>query len=215
MPDGPRIDQIDRVKRPQPPEHRDAHSDFVGDLGASDQTALDYGLVALSAVLPLDGGPPRGAERLKSAVSELPLRYAPFFGRLSKLWQVSEERVQRELTRAKDPKGWALTLLPGVKTFEVVSAGQRVGPRARLLWFTAGVHFPKHRHRGSERVLVLEGSYADSTGCQVSAGEEQVMQPGSEHELRVLGEHDCIAAVAEHGLDFTGPWLRWASKLLG
>jgi hypothetical protein len=163
----------------------------------------------------MGGTPLRGAERLQRAVSELPLRYAPFFGRLSNLWQLSEELVQRELTRAKDPKSWTVTLLRGVKTFEVASARQHVGPRARLLCFTAGVHFPRHRHRGSERVLVLEGSYADSTGRQVSAGEQQVMQPGSEHELRVLGEHDCIAAVAEHGLDFTGPWLRWASKLLG
>jgi hypothetical protein len=208
------MDETGRVKRPKPPQYRDDQADFLGDVGLIDQTDLDEGLVALSALLPTEIAPARGAARLVRAVTELPLRYAPLFRRLSGLWQVSEDVVERELTRAKDPRSWTLTLLRGVKTFEV-SAEQRGGPRSRLLCFAAGVHFPKHRHRGAERVLVLEGSYADSTGCRVGAGEEQSMAAGSEHELRVLGNQDCIAAVAEHGLDFTGPWLRWASKLFG
>jgi hypothetical protein len=171
-------------------------------------------LLALSALLPVNAAPTGGAARLSRAVAELPLRYAPFYARLSDLWDVSEERVQHELIRARDPRSWTRTLLRGVKTFEV-GAEQRGGMRRRLLHFSAGVHFPKHRHRGDERVLVLEGSYADSSGCEVWAGEQQRMTAGSEHELHVLGNQDCIAAVAEQGLDFTGPLLRWATKLLG
>jgi hypothetical protein len=207
---GPRIEQTGRVKRPKPPEHRDAQSDFFRDVGPNDQA----GLATLGALLPTGRAPTRGAERLARAVAELPLRYAPFFRRLSGLWQISEDVVERELARARDPKSWTRTLLRGVKTFEV-GVGQSGGSRARLLCFSAGLHFPKHRHRGAERVLVLEGSYADSTGCRVGAGEEQSMAAGTEHELHVLGNHDCIAAVAEQGMDFTGPWLRWASKLFG
>jgi hypothetical protein len=197
------------VSRPKPPEDRDAQADFAGELSPSGQL-----LLALSDSLPFAAPPANGAARLAFAVAELPLRYAPFYARLSNLWDVSEKNVEQELRRARDPRSWSLTLLRGVKTFEV-GTGTRGGMRRRLLRFSAGVHFPTHRHRGEERVLVLEGSYADSSGCQVRAGEEQRMAAGSEHELTVLGSRDCIAAVAEQGLEFTGPLLRWATKLLG
>lgn len=157
----------------------------------------------------------RAGERLFGAVAELPLRYAPFFGRLSALWQAPEELVRRELTRAKEPKHWSTTLLPGLKTFDVQLDGRPEGERARLLHFAPGSRFPKHRHRGHESVLVLEGSYADASGLEVRAGDMQSMPAGSEHELRILGTSPCVAAVSEHGLEFTGPLLRWASKLFG
>jgi hypothetical protein len=41
------------------------------------------------------------------------------------------------------------------------------------------------------------------------------MAAGSEHQLLVSSDRDCIAAVSEGGIDFTGPWLRWATKLFG
>jgi hypothetical protein len=202
-----------RVQRPKLPEDRNDHCDFVGDAGPNDQPLLRDGLLALSSLLPPAASQPRGAERLVRAVSELPLRYAPFFRRIAGLWQVSDEQVLRELTRARDPRAWRPTWLLGVKTFEVQAA--RATGRSRLLCFGAGVRFPKHRHRAAERVLVLEGSYVDSTGCEVRAGDEQLMPAGSEHRLQVLGGGDCVAAVSESGIDFTGPWLRWASRLFG
>jgi quercetin dioxygenase-like cupin family protein len=165
--------------------------------------------------LPQDRALRRLGERLLSTVAELPLRYAPFFGRLSALWQAPEELVRRELTRAKDAKRWNRTLLPGLKTFDVELGGGPERGRARLLHFAPGLRFPKHRHRGSESVLVLEGSYADASGFEVHAGEPQTMPANSEHELFILGTAPCVAAVSEQGVDFTGPWLRWASRLLG
>lgn len=165
--------------------------------------------------LPQDQALRRVGARLFGATSELPLRYAPFFGRLSTLWQAPEQLVRRELTRARDPKRWRSTLLPGLKTFDIQLNGRPEGERARLLHFAPGSRFPKHRHRGHECVLVLEGSYADGNGLEVRAGDLQSMPPGSEHELCILGDSPCIAAVSEHGVDFTGPILRWASKLFG
>jgi len=165
--------------------------------------------------LPQDRALRRAGERLLGAVAELPLRYAPFFGRLCSLWHAPEAFVVGELTRAKDGRLWKQTLLPGLKTFEVAHPRGPGAPRARLLHFAPGARFPKHRHRGQEHVLVLEGSYADGSGRRVRAGETQSMPAGSEHELHILGASPCIAAISEHGLDFTGPVLRWASKLLG
>ena len=138
----------------------------------------------LADELPQDRALRLGAGRLQSAVAELPLRYAPFFARLARLWQVPEPRVLSELTRAKAPHGWRLTLLPGLKTFEVDVGKPCSGRRARLMRLAPGVHFPKHSHRGSE------------------------------HELYIIGEKPCVAAISEQGIDFTGPVLRWANPFL-
>jgi anti-sigma factor ChrR (cupin superfamily) len=156
-----------------------------------------------------------GAQRLSRAVAELPLRYAPFFARLARLWQLPEPLVIEELTRAGDPKSWPVTPFRGVRAFTLKSAGESGGRRSRLLSFASGVRFPRHRHRGSERVLVLEGCYTDGTGSEVGPGQEQHMTEGSEHELTITSRGRCVAAVVEHGIDFSTPWLRWASKFFG
>ena len=166
--------------------------------------------------LPGDRALRLGAERLQRAVSELPLRYAPFFGQLSSLWAVPEARVRSELTRAKNPRSWSRTLLRGLRTFDIDVSGDGAEPgqRARLMRFEPGARLPKHQHRGREQVLVLEGAYVDGTGLEVHAGQEQSMAEGSEHELYIIGGAPCVAAVSERGIAFSGPWLRWVNPLL-
>lgn len=171
--------------------------------------------VIVDPELPQDRALRRAGERLFGAVAELPLRYAPFFAQLAELWDTPEELVRSELTRAKDPRHWRRSLLPGLKTFEVVRGGALEDGGARLLRFAPRARFPKHRHQGREHVLVLEGSYADGEGLQVGPGQLQTMPEGSEHELFIHGGTPCVVAVSERGLEFTGPLLRWASKLFG
>ncbi len=155
--------------------------------------------------LPQDRALRVGAARLSGAVAELPLRYAPFFSRLARLWELPEASVVTELTRAKDPRRWSRTLVRGLRTFEVkpeVASVTVRAARARLLHFAPGARLPQHSHRGSETVLVLEGSYADASGLEVHAGESQTMTEHSAHELRILGDAPCVAAVIERGVDF-------------
>jgi quercetin dioxygenase-like cupin family protein len=204
------------VQNRKSPGFRDTPADFLREGSESERAARELCLLALVRGVEI-GDAARsnaGAERLARAVAELPLRYAPFFERLATLWGMSEERVSSELLRARQPRSWALTLVRGLRTFDVDRGGRRDSQRARLLRFAPGAALPEHRHRGRERVLVLEGSYSDSHGTEVCAGEEQLMLPGSVHQLRVSSEGPCIAAVVEQGIDFTGGWLRWASKLL-
>ncbi|RYZ06887.1 MAG: hypothetical protein EOO73_13935 [Myxococcales bacterium] len=162
--------------------------------------------------LPQDRALRAGAQRLQEAVADLPLRYAPFFGRLAGMWSLSPEQVQRELARARDARGWRRTPLPGLRTFEL-AAGE-AGASARLLSFDPGARFPKHRHRGREQLLVLEGAFVDAQGVATRAGESCTMAPGSEHELFISKQGRCVAAVAERGIELTGPLLRFANWLL-
>jgi quercetin dioxygenase-like cupin family protein len=166
-----------------------------------------------TAELPADRTLRLGAERLQQAVAELPLRYAPFFGRLSQLWEISEERVRSELTRARDSSTWTPTFLPGLRIFNVDSAEPRAGAHARLLKFSPRAKFPHHEHIGRERVLVLEGAYTDGR-VEVHPGDEQSMDAGGEHELRIIGDEQCVTAISERGIAFTSPWLSWANLLV-
>lgn len=163
------------------------------------------------AELPQDRVLERGSARLRSAVTELPLRYAPFFERLGRLWNLPEQEVERQLGRARSASAWRRTILPGLSIFNV--AGSEAGRRARLMRFRPGARFPRHTHRGPEQVLVLEGAYRDVDGRVFEAGDVQTMSPGSEHELEIVGTVPCVAAVSETGIDFVWPWRRWAARL--
>src|SRR5262245_65441324 len=67
----------------------------------------------------LDAAAPAGLGRLMADVDQLPLRYAPFFDRLSTLWDIPEADVIAVLERARDPLAWRKTPLPGLQVIDI------------------------------------------------------------------------------------------------
>lgn len=181
---------------------------------ASSPEASEIDDLPSRALLEIDGcfPTPGGRERLLQCVSAMPERYAPFFSRLGRMWFLDEAGVDaalRECTRRGWRRAW-----PGIQYMDVVGGGSLRDARARLLRFEPGVRLPAHRHRGDEEVLVLEGSYTDSTGKLVGAGDCQLMMAGSEHALVVSADQPCVAAVVQRGLSFIAPWARRFRRLL-
>lgn len=131
------------------------------------------------------------------------------------LFDLPEARVREVLTVANDAAEWQWTVLPGVRQIELAGGPRTENARVRLLKFSPGLRFPRHRHLGLEHVLVLEGSYTDSDGHEVGPGDLQVMAPGTEHGLHVHSNQACVAGLVQFGMEFTGPVLRWVSKLSG
>jgi anti-sigma factor ChrR (cupin superfamily) len=78
----------------------------------------------------------------------------------------------------------------------------------------AGLRFPVHRHKGEEKLLILEGSYTDSTGTVYRSGDLHEMAEGTEHGFVVDDKEPCIAAVVEHGREFRNAFLRVLAKLV-
>ena len=68
----------------------------------------------------------------------------------------------------------------------------------------AGTPFPPHRHVGDEHVLVLQGSYRDSTGPTVRPGDQVHMPTGTEHHFIAAPERDLIYAVVVGGIEIGG-----------
>ncbi|MGC4093605.1 MAG: cupin domain-containing protein [Polyangiaceae bacterium] len=158
---------------------------------------------ALDALSP--ASMPVGRERLLRAAQSPPLRYAPFFKRMGELWALPEAAVEAAVAEsARAPWRW---LWPGIRCFNVVTGATLQGAQGRMLHLQPSVRFPLHRHDGEEQVLVLEGSYTDSSGLHVRAGDLQTMPAGTEHELRVSADSVCVAALVERGQSFGAPWL--------
>jgi putative transcriptional regulator len=68
-----------------------------------------------------------------------------------------------------------------------------------------GVTFPLHRHRGDERVLVLQGGLRDRDGTMLRRGEEASAAGGTEHDFVALpGPPLVYLVVLEKGVDFPG-----------
>ena len=61
------------------------------------------------------------------------------------------------------------------------------------------MHFPPHRHTGSERVLILEGSYRDHEQRYFGPGDSHDMTEGTEHALQMSAEEDVLLAVILSG----------------
>jgi len=164
-------------------------------------------------VEPVSPAPALGT-RLLTEVSELPLRYAPFFDRISLVWDLPVARVEAELERAKLPEAWRKTSLPGLRLMDV-SGGEKVqGADVHLVRFSPGMRFPRHRHPGDEALFVLEGSYRDSSGRIVGPGDLQEMAAGTEHGFVVARGEPCFAASVQRGREFTGWLIRILSKLV-
>jgi len=159
--------------------------------------------------------PASSLDRLMSEVSDLPLRYAPFFDRLAELWDLPEPDVRAVLASSKDPRAWRRPPLAGLEIIEVRGGPKTAGAELYLARFAAGSTFPAHRHQGSEDVLVLEGSYTDSDGSVYTSGDVHHMAPGSEHTFRIAVDEPCIAAAVHHGIRFSNAWLRVLARFFG
>jgi quercetin dioxygenase-like cupin family protein len=155
-------------------------------------------------------------QRLMAEVEQPPQRYAPFFARLSQLFDLSEDRVIAECARLADPSVWRFAGLPGIKNV-LVKGGPRVEGATEVLFarFVPGLRFPRHVHTAPEHVLVLEGSYIDSEGVAHRPGELLTWQPGTRHGFQVSEDEPCIIATVVFGREFEALPLKLLARMLG
>ena len=173
------------------------------------------GSVAVSAERPARDAPAPSFARLEAALSELPTRYAPFFGHCAELFDVSEDAVRAELARLRAPQVWSFAGLPGIAQVPVRGGPRVAAAETLFVRFAPGLRFPAHRHTGLERVLVLEGSYEDDGGVVHRAGELREWAAGSAHSFRVSPSAPCIIASVVYGRRFEAWPLRALAGLLG
>ena len=65
-------------------------------------------------------------------------------------------------------------------------------PKLALLRYAPGAAVPRHRHRGLETILVLEGSQSDEAG-HYPAGSLMLNPEGTEHAVR--SDEGCVVLI--------------------
>ena len=153
---------------------------------------------ALASLVPPSKAPPQLLrERLLATVARPRLRFAPLFGALGELFDLSDTDLAGLFERAASPDAWQVSAVPGTELFHL-----RGGPRVAtadngLVRLAAGARFPHHRHLGLERVLVLEGGYRDEpSGRLYLPGDWHEMPAETTHAYCALPERPLLFAVS-------------------
>jgi predicted ChrR family anti-sigma factor len=202
------------------PVTEDLHPDFAREAlegtDPAEQSELLELVHRLPEALPFGGGPVALRARLLEETSRAPERYAPFTRTLSELYDVPRADIRALLEQSADPAAWKMSGLPGIKKLPVKSGASCRGAQTYLVKFAAGVRFPEHHHDGLETVLIMAGSYTESSGKQYCTGDIHLMEPGTAHSFTIAKDEDCIAATLLHGgLNFRSLPLRLLARVLG
>lgn len=169
------------------------------------QTVLDFEDVGEVSFTPR-------AEELLRVVEKAPLKYAPFFDRAAEMLETSAAEIEKLL----EPEGFRRSPLPGIRYKKAPARLSVPGSVGIVVHFSAGVTYPRHRHKNRERLLVLEGGYTDDSGKHYSAGDVHEMPPGSEHGFVVDADGPCVAvSVADEKLEFSSVILRLLARMIG
>ena len=99
---------------------------------------------------------------------------------------------------------WRETRYPGVRV-HFYASDKETGRVVALIAMDPDHGYPRHRHRGPEEVLVLQGGYRDELGSYL-AGQFVRYEDGSAHTPCALeGPEVCVLlAVAHEGISLLG-----------
>lgn len=141
--------------------------------------------------------------RLIDAI-EGPLRYLPFTRRVAALFDVSEPRSEELLRSVADPATeWIPGPVPGMGILPVDPGPSLRGTSTMFLRIEPTVVYPRHRHLGEERVLILEGSLQHDDGRLAVQGDLDVKHVGSTHSFAIPPGPTCVcASLLFEGADF-------------
>jgi len=166
--------------------------------GEAAQAELAALLAELSLVSASDVSPRELAEgraRLLGAVGQSGERFAPLFDKLTKFFDLSVDALRDVFVRAGRDSEWEQGPLPWVSLFHFAGGPAVAGLDTGFVRLKKGMPFPPHRHTGSERVLILEGSYQDHEQRRFGPGDFHEMQQGTEHSLQMFADEDVLLAV--------------------
>ncbi len=157
-------------------------------------------VAGLALDLPASRPPLSVRERLGAAVRGAQ-RFWPFIDRLADLFDLGGEQAEHLLARIDEPQAWVPDSVVDGGLLLLVSPGpRRDGAIASLFRLQPGARYPRHRHGGDERLLMLQGGVRFDDGSCADAGDAVESVPGTAHSFEVLPGAECIAAVL-----LTGP----------
>jgi hypothetical protein len=153
----------------------------------------------LAESLGAEAAPPALRSRLLSAATTGPMRHAPFFDELARLFDLGVDAVVRILENAGNESSWEPGPHPALRLVHLEPGPSLAAADAGFVRMPASFDWPSHRHTGVERVLILEGGYRESGGRVYRAGDTHEMGPNTEHSFTVLPDSPLLLALVLHG----------------
>ena len=172
--------------------------EFAADLatGAASESELAELLVQLAELEEPDSADLSGGRaRLLASVSDSAERYAPFFDKLAKFFDLSVDGIRAVFARAANEGEWQPGPLPWVSLFHLQGGPALAGLDTGFVRLKKGMPFPRHRHLGPEHVLILEGGYFDHDQRWYGPGDFHYMEDATEHSLQMGAEEDVYLAI--------------------
>ena len=126
-------------------------------------------------------------------------RFAPFVALFRRLFDLPAQTAAELLAKADGLTDW-LEAAPGVRYFHFAPGAALGQLEAGIVRIRAGATFPRHRHRGPEVTLVLDGTLLDR-GQIYGAGQVVESATGSEHDYSAGAGRDLILASLHSGID--------------
>jgi anti-sigma factor ChrR (cupin superfamily) len=127
-------------------------------------------------------------------------RFNPFVALLRRLFDLGAEATAELLGKVDGAGPWT-EAAPGVRYFHFASGPARAAFEAGIVRIRPEATFPRHRHRGPEVTLVLEGILLDR-GQSHAAGAVVESDAGTEHDYQAGAGRDLIVASLHSGIDF-------------
>ena len=182
-----------------PPFVREALGEVDGPPGGAFSRGIDRAMVAIATVVPPEAPARSSRSRLLTAATAGPMRHAPFFERLSNLFDLSRDAIVRVLHQAASESSWEAGPHPSVRVLHFQGGPAVAGADTGLVRMPPDFVWPSHRHEGVERALILEGQYVESGGRTYRAGDIHEMGPGSVHSFTVPPGTPLLLAVVLTG----------------
>jgi len=144
-------------------------------------------------------------QRLELSLGSLSDRIAHHLEPLARMADIANDVMAGIVRGLDDVANWLPGPGDGLQVAHVPSGAATANAVVGFVRIAPGDSFPTHRHEGKEIVLVVQGSYRDSDGSIVRAGDVAEREVGSIHSVRALDGPDLIyLAVVDEGIDISG-----------
>jgi putative transcriptional regulator len=118
-----------------------------------------------------------------------PERWAPFAAEVARAFGVELAAAREALGRVHDPAAWVPGFWPGSR---VLITQQLMKAQTVISELPPGIRIPRHRHGGRELTYILDGVLVENESLRHGAGKLLDMTAGSEHEVSVPDDSECL-----------------------
>jgi len=169
----------------------DASPALARELAAAHEAVAAWAELRVKAETP----PPALRQRLLDTIGSVE-RFRPFFAPVGRIFDLAEGAVREILARVDEAVGWSV-FPGGARYFHFLPGPSMAGQEAGVVRMAAGTTFPRHRHRGGETTIVLDGVMYDR-GQVYGPGAVIEAEPGTIHDYRAGAGRDLIL-LSRHG----------------